>query len=111
MNDKLYYTLVSETFNYEDPDAYVSDLALSSEWGDPEDAPIPEERIETLRNLYMATRRTIKDIAAEAGMSIRQLARHFAIPDCMVDNWSCGSSECPVYTRLLMQESLGLYKR
>ena len=37
--------LYAETGAYTDRDAYVSDMALSSVWGDAEDEEIPAERI------------------------------------------------------------------
>lgn len=109
--NELYYTLVSESLNYTDPDAYVSDLALSSIWNDPEDAPIPKERIDMLREIYTATHRTISDIASAAGLSNRQLAFRCAIPQRTVENWSNGDRECPPYVLLLIQEALGIFKR
>ncbi len=37
MTDKQFYACCQEAANYADRDAYVSDLALSDIWGDPED--------------------------------------------------------------------------
>lgn len=111
MTDKQYMACVAEAVNYTDKDAYVSDLCLSSMWGDAEDADMPAERIEQLGQLWDACRRSVKDIAAAAGMSQRKLAERFCIPYRTVEDWCAGRRECPIYTRLMMQECLGLFMR
>ena len=108
MTDKQYYYCVAEATNYADLDAYISDLALSSIWGDAED--IPPERLEALGQIWDATHRSVKDIAAAAGLSYRKLAERFCIPYRTMENWSAESRECPLYLRLMMQECLGLLK-
>lgn len=109
MTDKQYSTCVAEAQNYTDRDAYISDISLSSMWGDLPDAEIPEDRIEQLCSIYDAANRSIKQIAAEAGVSVRAIATRFCIPQRTVENWSGGQRECPVYLRLMMQECLGIY--
>lgn len=111
MTDKQFMTCVSEVANYADRDSYISDLCLSSMWGDAEGAEIPAERIEALGNIWDACHRSIKQIAADAGLSCRKLAEHFCIRYRTVENWSAGTRDCPLHTRLMMQEILGLLKR
>ena len=111
MTDKHFLLCVSEVDNYSDRDAYVSDLALSSMWGDAEDAAIPQERIEFLSQIWDACHRSVKDIAAAAGLSQRKLAEHFCVPYRTMERWSSGQSECNLYIRLMMQECLGLFRR
>lgn len=111
MTYKEFYFCVAEAANYASRDAYISDLALSTIWGDPEDAPIPEARLETLGQIWDACRRTVKQIAADSGLSCRKLAVRFCIPYRTVENWSAGERECPLYTRLMMQECLELLSR
>ncbi len=104
----IYNTCVQEAFNYTDKDAYISDLALSSIWGD-EVEDVPEEKIARLGEIYDAVNRTLKDIITEAGMSQKELSERFCIPYRTVQNW-CGSvNRCPVYTKLMIQEILGMY--
>lgn len=92
--------------NYDDRDAYISDLALSSVWGDSAGAEIPAERLDALGEIWDAVHRTVKQIAADAGLSQRKLAERFGIPYRTVENWCSGARECPVYVRLMMQEIL-----
>lgn len=106
MNDKQRMICVSEALNYADRDEYVSDLALSSIWGD--DADIPPERIEALGALWDAAHRSVREIAAAAGLSHRKMAERFCVPYRTVENWCSGVNDCPVYTRIMMQQLLGL---
>lgn len=53
--------------------------------------------------------KTVKQIAADAGLSLRGLARRFGIPQRTMENWSSGSRSCPTYVLLMMQECLGQY--
>lgn len=108
MTINQYRTAVAGTANYTDQAAYVSDLALSSIWGDPEDADIPADRVEQLGQIWDATHRDIKQIAAAAGLSCRKLAERFAIPYRTMEDWSARKSTCPIYLRLMMQQVLGL---
>ena len=109
MKISQYNTAVSEVSNYADIDSYLSDMALSSIWCDPEDAPIPKQRIHDLSQIWDACHRTVKDIAALNGLSQRKLAERFCIPYRTMEDWCRGVRECPLYTRLLMQQCLGLF--
>lgn len=111
MTDKQFMSCVSEVANYTDKDAYVSDLVLSSMWDDAEASDIPAGRIDALGMIWDAYHRSVKEIAADAGLSCRKLAERFCIPYRTVEDWSAGKRECPVYTRLMMQECLGLLLR
>lgn len=105
-----YRIAVLEAANYTDRDAYISDLALSTIWGDPEGADIPNARVEQLGQIWDAYHRSVKEIAAAAGLSCRKLAERFCIPYRTMEDWSAGKSTCPIYVRLMIQECLGLMK-
>ena len=111
MTNKQYRLCVAEAENYTDRDAYLSDLALSSIWGDAADAEIPDERIRDLGEIWDAYHRSVKQIAAEAGISCRAMAEHFCIPSRTVEDWYTERRESPLYVRLMMQELLGLLHR
>lgn len=106
---RIFSVCQSEMSEYADADAFISDLALSSLWES--DGKVPEERIEWLRQLWDAAHRSVKDICRDAGMTQRALAENFAIPLHTVNNWCMEIRTCPVYTRMMMQESLGLFNR
>ena len=109
MTSKQYSTCVTEAQEYTDRDAYISDLALSSMWGDLPEDDIPNARLPPLGRIYDAVHRSVKDIAAEAGISAREMAIRFCIPQRTLENWCMGVNKCPLYTRLILQESLGIY--
>lgn len=113
MTDKQFATCVNEAIGYADRDAYISDLCLSTMWDDAEDADISAERIEVLSVIWEACHRSIKEIAAAAGLSQRKLAEHFCIPYRTVEDWCNEKSKgnCPIYTKLMLQECLGLFRR
>lgn len=114
MTDKQYNICVTEAQNYTDREAYISDLSLSSMWGDGPEDDIPTALIEQLGSIYDAVHRSVKEIAAEAGISVRAMAIRFYIPIRTAESW-CGTTDaarqCPLYTRLMMQECLGLLSR
>lgn len=111
MTDKQFMLFAHETQNYSDRDAYVSDMATSSMWGDAPDAEIPAERLDWLGSIYDAVHRSVNDIAKASGLSHRKLSERFCIPYRTVENWCGGQRECPDYVRLMMQECLGLLQR
>ena len=110
MTDKQFALCWHEASNYNDRDAYVSDIALSSTWGDSPEDDIPEKRLEKLGEIWDAAHRNVKGIAAAAGMSQRKLAERFCIPYRTMEAWCMGDRVPPDYVRLMMQECLGLIK-
>lgn len=111
MTDKQLMVCIQEAYNYRDRDAYVSDMATSSMWGDAPDAEIPAARIDRLGGIYDAVHRSVPEIAKAAGMPNRKLADRFCIPYRTMENWCGGQRSCPDYVRLMIQECLGLLKR
>lgn len=111
MTNKQYSTCVTEAQHYTDREAYISDLALSSMWEDDKTDEIPAERLDAVSQIWDAAHRSVKQIAADAGMSQRKLAERFCIPYRTIENWGGGKNACPLYIRLMMQEILGLLQR
>lgn len=108
MTDTQFAACVREVPAYADVDAYVSDLALSSMWGDTDTADIPAARIDQLRAIYTAVNRTPKEIVAASGLSQAAFAERYCIPKRTVEDWCRGVMKCPLYTRLLLQRAEGL---
>ena len=109
MTYKQYSTCVTEAQNYTDREAYITDLSLSSMWGDGPEDEIHQDRLAQLGHIYDAVHRSVKDIASAAGISARKMAIRFCIPQSTLENWCMGVNSCPLYTRLLIQESLGIF--
>lgn len=111
MMDQIFSALMSEAFGSSDREAYISDLALSSIWGDAEGAELPADRLDTLGSIWDAAHLSIKDIRAASGLSQAAFARHHCIPKRTVDDWERGARACPGYLRLLIAEHFGIFRR
>ena len=99
---------VQNAMDFTDPDAYVSELALSSIWGDTPDAAIPQDRLDDLRQIYDAVNRPVRAIVTSSGLSQAAFAERYCIPRRTVEDWCREIRECPLYTRLLLQRAEGL---
>lgn len=110
MTDFQFNVLWAEALASADRDAFISDAALSSIWGDAPDAAIPDDRLRQLGQLWDAAHLTVKAIRAATGLSQAAFAQRFCIPRRTVENWESGASACPDYLRLLLAQAVGLYK-
>lgn len=108
MTNSEIYLCTTEALDYSDRDAYISDMALSSIWGDTADDDIPADRVEQLGRIWDRTHRTFAEIRGASGMTYRELAQRFCIPVRTMEDWSGGRRTPPLYTLLMMQEILGL---
>lgn len=109
MTRKQYNFCVTEAANYSSSGAYVSGIIRASIWGDAPDAPIPPERLDQLRSIYVASRRTVREIVSAVEMTQAAFAEHFCIPRRTVEDWCRGVRECPLYTRLMIQQCMGMF--
>lgn len=67
--------------------------------------------LKRLTDRESAEARSVKEICQLAGMTQTAVAARFEIPWRTFSNWCRGTNECPTYTKLMMQEILGLYRR
>ena len=107
MTHDQFYAAVSEVSNYTDRGAYVSDLALSSMWGDDADSILISVSVGML---WDAWHMSVKELRAVTGLSQAAFARRFLIPRRTVENWESTKvpNECPLYIRMLIADVLGL---
>ena len=107
MTHEQFYFSVSEITHYSDRCSYVSDLSLSSIWGD--DAGRPETA-ESIGAIWDAYHMSVKELRATTGLSQAAFTRRFLIPRRTLENWESTkvSNECPLYIRMLIADSLGL---
>lgn len=103
MNDKQRYYALGEACNYADPDAYASDLALSSMF---EGAEITSELLEQLRRIWSIANAPFRDLLKSWELSQTACAVRFCIPLRTVQSWALGERSCPVYVRLMMDECI-----
>ena len=89
-------------------DAFVSDWSLSSVWGDPPEAEIPQSRIDALRSLWRAANYSIGEMCQFAAISKTELSQIAFIPYRTVMNWSADDSKIPIRDRYLILRLLKL---
>ena len=95
MTDTQFAACVREVPAYADVDAYVSDLALSSMWGDAETADIPAARIDQLRAIYAAVNRPVRAIVTASTRSQAALPSDTASPAARSRTGAAGSENAP----------------
>lgn len=107
MTNHQFYTLWGEAITSPDRDAFVSDAALSSLWG--EDDADPMVRVPELEKLWDAAHTGVKAIRELACMTQAEFAARHLVPLRTLQRWEAG--ECPEHIRLLLMESEGVYRR
>lgn len=110
MTNKQIYQHFGEAANYDDPDAFASDVALSLL--DPED---PSQEVdmglyEQLRTLWRVSNAPFRELLALLGLNQSQCATRFCIPLRTVQGWALGERVPPPYLRLMMAEATGILK-
>ena len=105
MKDKPFYLIYTEALAATDRDAFVSDWALSSIWGDDADEDI-QSRAEEIRKTWDVAHMSVQDLCSRAGIGQSELSRKFCIPLRTVQNWFGGQNRCPQYIILMMARLL-----
>lgn len=107
MTDKQFYQAFREAFAYSDPDAFASDVALSSIFPTVKDDDLPV-LAEDLRHVWRYAHITVREIVQHTGLTQSNFAQRFAIPLRTLESWLGGTSACPPYTRLMLAKLCGL---
>ena len=100
--------LYAETGAYTDRDSYISDMALSSVWGDAEDEEILAERLALLGGIWDGAHCTIPDVIKKYGLTQTGFAQYFGIPLRTVQDWCGGRRGCPPYVAAMAAEILAV---
>lgn len=107
MTDKQFCAAFRAAHLYSDPDAFASDVALSSIFPGVADDDLPA-LADDLRRVWRYAHITVREIVQHTGLSQTDFACRFAIPLRSVQNWVSGSRDCPPYVRLLLAKQCGL---
>lgn len=107
MTNIQFYKFWGEALEYTDRDAFVSDAALSSLWG--EDDADPMAHVPELEKLWDAAHTGVKAIREFACMTQAEFAARHLVPLRTLQRWEKG--ECPEHIRLFLLESEGVYHR
>jgi DNA-binding transcriptional regulator YiaG len=110
MTDLQRFTALSEAANYADKAAYLSDLALSSMWGDAEDidSATMNKRLEELGKIYDAATITVSEIRASTGLTQASFSQHYFVPFRTLQDWEGGQRTPPAYVKLFLVQICGL---
>lgn len=80
-------------------------------WMDVSGKKIPEARKDWIIQYWQAVHRPMSDVIELSGMTLAQFAQEFYIPKRTVEDWKAGKRPPLPYTKLLIQESLGIFQR
>lgn len=108
MTDHQFYLCWAECSNYTDRSEYISDLTLSSIWGDADDADIPQDRLDRLAQIWDVQHMTMREIRAASKLSQVKFAERYLIPRRTVEDWDAGRFAPPDYVKLFLARDLGL---
>lgn len=99
----------AEAYAYADLDTYISDLALSTCWGDDPESEIPaaviSERTIELARLWHIAHEPVR--ALLGGRSIATAAEELCMPYRTLRNWCAGDRPIAPHIRLWLAELLG----
>ena len=104
---KQFNFAVNEVANYNDRDAYINDIALSSIFDDSEEE-VSEELINRLSKIWDVVNMTIKDIRMTTGLSQINFYTKFCIPRRTLQSWESEERTCPLHEKLLLAAACGL---
>lgn len=102
MTDLQFDAALKDALNYAEREAFASDWALSSVWGDTPEDDVPQQRIDDLGRIWDIAHMTFADILKVSGRTLTDFALHYTIPYRTAQHWKAGTRECPLYLRLLL---------
>lgn len=113
MTDTQITHAFSEAPNYKDPDAFISDLLLSSAFVDP-DNPADEPDltlIDPLRRIWQASTLPFKSLLSELGLTQTGLSKRYGIPLRTIQGWAGETRTPPPWLRLMLADLAGWLER
>lgn len=110
MNNKQFNIIWREALK--SPDGYrevfISDWTSGSIFEEDEDLSSLSEDV---AKIWDIAHTSVKEIRAKTGLSQIKFCERFCIPRRTLEDWERGISKCPDYTRLMLVQLVGLYKR
>lgn len=111
MTNHQFYAAYVDAHAYTDRDAYISDLALSSMWGDGPEDDVPGERLAALQQIWDVAHLSFRELRRAVGLTQAAMAERFLIPKRTIENWEAtgpSARTCPEYIKVMIAELLGL---
>lgn len=104
MTDKQFYVLYADALEAKDRDAFSSDWALSSMWGEDVDLA---QLADICGKVWDLAHLTVADIRQHAGLTQAAFAQRFLIPFRTVQNWESRGG-CAEYVKLMLARLCGM---
>lgn len=101
---------VSAAPSYADPDAYATDMLLSSAFIDPEDARANFKKAPQLVAVWQTVNAPFREFLKLVGLRQADLSRLYFIPLRTVQGWALGEAQCAAYIRLMIARLQGFIK-
>ena len=109
MTTKIRSIAYSDAFSYADPDAYISDMALSYIWADDPTAEIPStvlaDRTVWLIRLWHIAHDPVRQLLG--GRTMAEAADELCMPYRTLQQWCSGDRPIAPHLRLWLAEMLG----
>lgn len=103
--------LFREALDAKSYDMFVAECGTSIIFDPDPDAEIGpdfDKVVSDLTNIWEISHMSIADVISASGLSQTAFARRFLIPLRTVQAWALGERECPIYTKLMIADLLGL---
>lgn len=105
MTAKQRYKAIMEVMEYDDPDAFMSDVALSEEF---ESAKITDKLCNDLRRLWHICHDPIASMLGDRQMT--DAAVELCVSYKTLQKWCYDERECPIYVKLYIADTLKYLK-
>lgn len=105
-----YYYLFGEALDHKSLDMFVAEYATSIIFdpGPDSEGPDYDKVVSDLTNIWDISHMSIADVISASNLCQTAFARRFLIPLRTVQAWALGERECPIYTKLMLADLLGL---
>lgn len=105
-----YNSLLCEALDAKSYEMFVAECGTSIIFDpDPDsDGPDFDKVVSDLTNIWDVAHMGIADVISASNLSQTAFARRFFIPLRTAQAWALGERECPIYTKLMIADLLGL---
>ena len=106
-----FYSLLGEALESASLEMFVAELGTSHIFAPDPDSdfdPDYDAIVSDLTNIWEIAHMSIADMIAAANLNQTSFSRRFCMPLRTVQAWALGERECPIYTRLMIADLLGL---
>ena len=107
MTDRNFYTVWGEALVAEDRDAFASDWALSSIWGEPDEDELVKIA-QKCGKIWDVAHMSYPELLEQSGHTNAEFSVRFCIPRRTAQSWASGDRSCPQWCILGFARQLDL---